>query len=209
MAADAVLDLLALHDGQDVGGRGGTHNPSRLQCLEQSHHLASGGLAEAERLVHLEPAGAAHAARAWSRLDVSANLAERSGLGQTDRVQIIVHGICRNAIEHQIRGGVVADDDHQRGEVPDRQLGAVLEIGEDAGATDLVGGAQPDPLVPLHGASRNERFERAEDRQLDGARRANGAIGIDADIPCGAQILGVQRDRGSLAFDAGFEPGPR
>ena len=71
---------------------------------------------------------------------------------------------------------------------------------------DLVGGTQPNPLVPLHGASRNERFERAENRQLDGARRANGAVGTDADILCGAQILGVQRDRGSLAFDAGFEP---
>ena len=105
-------------------------------------HLARGGLAEAE----LGLVGGHGAGRRKHDLFVEMSVGEAEGLDAD------VYGVDAEAVDGEVSGGVIADDDHHREDVFECEGYRGIEEGEEAGAGNGFVGVEGDGLVPAGAA---------------------------------------------------------
>ncbi len=115
------------------------------------------------------------------------------GVFEAEGLEAGVDGVDAEAVDGQIRGGVVAHDDHHGQDVFEGEGDRGVEEGEEAGAGDGFVGVEDDGLVPAGAAGTDFGHGVVEDAELDDRGCPDGEVGVDTDGGGGFEVYGVER----------------
>jgi hypothetical protein len=190
-AGDPVGILLAFQNFEHLPG---TREFAILYQFEEADHFPRGGAAEAPPFVLFEEARFREALRGSEVVAIAADLAHELGVGQRERLQAAVDGFGRDALDQHVGGGVIADDDHEIGDVAEFEFGAGGEFAQYAASGDGVGGAEGEFFVELPLAFGGTGVDLAEQGEFDGAGGADFGVALEVDGLAGGQIAGGEED---------------
>src|SRR3954451_9977115 len=112
-------------------------------------------------------------------------------------------------VVQKVRGGVIADDDHQGEQVLDGELDAGIEAADDAGARLFGGVGELDAVGELEFAGGDLAVYLGHQRDLDHGHGVHLPIGADRDLLAGFEAADVDTPRGvhglGDTFDIGLE----
>ena len=149
---------------------------------EEVSHFARGGLAEAEfGLVGGERAGGG-----------DHDFLVEVGVGEAEGLDASVDGVDAEAVDGEVGGGVVGDDDHEGEDVFEVEGDGGVEEGEEAGAGDGFVGVEGEGLVPAGAAGADLGHGVVEDGEFDDGGGLDGEVGVDADGLGGGEVEGVE-----------------
>ena len=124
---------------------------------------------------------------------------ERESLG-FQSCQLVVDRLETKVVDHQVGGSVVADGDHERERVLQREGMRRVKKEKHTGARDLILFPQHQAVVEVDAAGANLLERCVEDAQLDNRSGRDWLVGIDRNRFPGGKIVRVQSD---LAVEAG------
>jgi hypothetical protein len=107
-----------------------------------------------------------------------------------------IDGLETSPVQHEVRGGVIADRDHQIDEFGQGELEAGVEVAKDAAPGGAILVAQAGRIVKSEHPAVDLAVGLDHDRHLDGARRPETAIAV----------MGVELARGSVDRDPNHTP---
>jgi hypothetical protein len=116
------------------------------------------------------------------------------GVEEAEGLHAGVDGVEAEAVDGEVGGGVVGDDDHEGEDVFEGEGNGGVEEGEDAGAADGLAGVEGDGFVPAGFAVADVDHGLVEDRELDDGGGLDGEVGVDGYGFIGVELGGVEGD---------------